>query len=74
MPNFSGIELTFVGEWIVMTLSFIAVGVYIAQNVVRPIRKIEKLLCDVYGDPETGRRGLVQRVNDLEVLVDELEK
>lgn len=74
MPSFSGIEITFVGEWLVMMLSFIAVGVYVAQNVVRPIRKIEKLLCDVYGDPDTGRRGLVQRVGDLEDRVDDLEK
>ena len=74
MPSFSGVEITFVGEWLVMMLSFIAVGVYIAQNVVRPIRKIEKLLCDVYGDVDTGRPGLVQRVSDLEDRVDELEK
>lgn len=74
MPSFSGIEITFVGEWLVMMLSFIAVGVYVAQNVVRPIRKIEKLLCDMYGDPDTGRRGLVQRVDELEDRVDDLEQ
>lgn len=74
MPGIGALDFEFVGQEIVILLAITSVCVYMMQNVIKPLRKIEKMLCDIYGDPDTGREGLVQRVAALEGRVDKLER